>query len=152
MDFTDIEDNILAELKSSINYLKTVETAETDIISRIEKMSIKFPAALVLYSGSQFSLVDSTVQNEKPSFTIFCADRSLRGRGKARKGASSSKERGVYQVIVDVLETLTNQDFGLVDTFRLSPVRVEPVLMTDRLAMYGVEFGNSFDKDYGLPT
>lgn len=152
MDFRDEETAIIAELKSSVPYLKTVKTAEMDIINKLNKLNIKFPAALVFYSGSTFSLVDRTVQSEKPSWTIFVADKSLRGRKEARKGSAQHNEHGVYKVIVDVLDALTNQDFGLPDNFRLDPVSVEPVSITDRVAMYGIVFSHLFDKDYGLPA
>lgn len=149
-DFVDVEDLIKQTLKDDVSYLETVETVESDIIQNIEKELYKYPAALILYSGSVFSLVDGTVLNEVPKYTVFCASRSNRGRKDARRGASGGAEKGLYDIILDVVSALTNNDLGLPQLCRLVPLRVEPVMVTERLVVYGVEFETKFDTDYEI--
>ena len=146
--FIDTENDILEQIKEDINYVETVQTIESDIVTKIEKLNIKFPAALVMYQGSAFSLVDNTNWNEKPTFIVFCIARTLRSRARARKGDNANSKKGAYDLVKDVLLSLTNQDFGRGADFRMSPVSVSQVLMTDRLVIYGIEFNNSFDTDY----
>ena len=148
-DFIDIENDIISQLKEDILYLETVSTIESDIVAKISKLNLKYPAALVMYTGSKFQLVDRTIWEEKPTFTIFTVARTLRSRDKARKGDDATTTKGAYDIVKDVLLSLTNQNFGRGEIFRMSPVGVTSVLFTDRMVVYAIEMFNSFDTDYG---
>ena len=148
-DFIDIENDMITQIKEDINYVETVQTIESDIITKIEKLNIKFPATLVMYRDSKFGLVDNTLWKETPSYIVFCVARTLRSRATARKGDNANSKKGAYDLVKDTLLSLTNQDFGRGEIFRMSPVSVDQVLMTDRLVVYGVEFNCGFDTDYG---
>ncbi|MFZ5998054.1 MAG: phage protein Gp37, partial [Nitrospirota bacterium] len=71
MTFEDIEDKIIADLKTLA--FKTVETYAGQLEQDIESLPIMFPAAYVIYGGSDFEWVDGPNHNESCEFTVLIA-------------------------------------------------------------------------------
>jgi phage gp37-like protein len=142
MDFEQIEDAIINELKTNIAYLKTVETYAGQLEGSLERLPVGFPAVFVVYSGSGYSAVDGMYHEEKVEFSVLVAARDLKGGEAARKDA-----HGAYGIVKDVLAVLTNKTFGL-DMERLRPVRTQLVFANRTVAVYGIDFRTGFDKAY----
>lgn len=139
MDFEQVEGKIIAELKLKVTYLRTVETYAGQLEGDIKNLPVKFPAAFVVYGGSEFKPVDGPNHREQAEFTVIVCAKNLRGGEKARKDA-----HGAYAMVKDVLAALTNRDFGL-DLERLRPVRAALVFAGVGIAVYGVDFQTGFD-------
>ncbi len=142
MDFEQIEDAIINEVRTRVPYLRTVETYAGQLEDDISKLPVRFPAVFIAYGGSDFSWLDGPSYQEKATFSALLCAKSLRGQEAARK-----EPQGAYSLIRDVLAALTNRDFGL-GIERLSPTRASLVFVSGTLAVYGIDFQTSFDSTY----
>ncbi len=142
MTFEDIEDKIIAEVKTEMTYVKTVETYAGQLDQEIEKLPIIFPAIFVAYAGSTYEWVDGPNHNEICEFSILVAAKNLRGKEAIRKDDS-----GCYQMITDVLLKLTNKTFGL-QIEKLKPLRVTLIFISKSTAIYGIDFQTNFDTTF----
>lgn len=142
MDFEQIEDSIIAALKTEIPYLRTVETYAGQLEDELEKLPLRFPAVFVVYSGSELNWIDGPNHEEKVGFSVLVAFKDLRSSESVRKA-----EYGAYQMIKDVLSALTNRTFNL-NMEKLRPVRVSLIHMGKTIALYSIDFQTSFDKTY----
>lgn len=140
MDFEQIEDKIVTEIKNTL-FIKTVETYAGQLEGDIEKMPIIFPAVFVAYGGSKLDWIDNQNFNESCTFTIFAASKNLKGSKEARK------VEGCYKMIKDILTTLTNKNLGL-DIERLTPVQVSFIFVSKSIAVYSIDFQTNFDNTY----
>jgi phage gp37-like protein len=140
--FEDIEDALLTALRESIPYLRTVKTYAGELEADIEKLSIPFPAAFVVYGGSDFDLIDGPGHQESATFSVLAAARSLRSGERARK-----QDHGAYDIITEVKAALTNRRLGL-DMEKLRPLRTYLVYTGRTVVVYGTDFGTSFDSAY----
>lgn len=142
MDFEQIEDKIIEEIKARVTYIKTVETYAGQLQGDIARLPVNLPAAFVLYGGSEFELVDGPNHREQPTFSIALCASNLRGRAEGRKGG-----QGAYDMVKDVLRALVNKDFGL-DIERLRPLRVQLLFANATMTIYGVDLVAGFDTTY----
>jgi len=142
MTFEDIEDKIIQEITTNLTYIKTVETYAGQLEQEIKTLPIKFPAVFVVYAGSTYQWVDGPNHQEICKFTILVVAQNLRGQKSARKDTY-----GCYQMINDVLNTLTNKTFSL-DIEKLKPVRVDLIYVSASIAIYGIDFETSFDTTF----
>lgn len=142
MDFESIEDGIIAELKSKLPYVRSVEPYAGQLEADIEKLPISFPAIFVAYGESALEWVDGPNFNEVPRFSVLVAAKNLKGNKAVRKD-----DGGCYQMIKDVLKTLTNNKLNL-EMEKLQPVRVSLVFISKSIAIYGVDFQTNFDTTY----
>ena len=144
MTFVDIENGIISALKAALTYLKACETYAGQLDKQIAELPKGFPAAYVAYEGSQFQWVDGENWQELPTFKVLVAARSLRIVSGINEDVRENPDTGAYKVVTDVLNTLTNQTFGL-DIYKLRPVKTELVVITKTTAIYGIEFTTMFD-------
>lgn len=142
MNFEDIEDKIIEEIKGNMLYVKTVETYAGQLEQEIKKLPIIFPAVFVAYAGSTLVWVDGPNHNEICEFSILVAAKNLRGSKAVRKD-----DYGCYQMIVDVLTYLTNKKFDL-DIEKLRPLRVSMIYISKSVAIYGIDFQTNFDTTF----
>ncbi len=142
MDFEQIEDAIINEIKDNIDYVRTVETYAGQLEARIEELPILYPAIFTTYSGSQYEWVDGNNYNEKDVFTVIVASKNLMGHKVMLKGSS-----GCYKMIKDVLSKITGNNFGL-DIERMKPRETRLLYISQTIALYGIEFQTNFDKAY----
>ncbi|MDO8282695.1 MAG: DUF1834 family protein [Thermodesulfovibrionia bacterium] len=142
IDFVQVEDKVIAELKANMKYLKNVESYAGQLASEIDKLVGNFPAVYVAYGGSKLEWVDGTVYNDLPDFDIIVVSKNFKG-GEARRKDTN----GCYDMIKDVLKYLTNQDFGM-DIEKLKPVDVTLLLSTHLATAYNIKFQTNFDIVY----
>jgi len=147
MDFEQIEDKIITELKAQIAYLRTVETYAGQIESELASMTGRFPACYVVYGGSSFDWVDGPNHQETVEFSVLVCAKNLRGNEELRKGGPVAAEYGAYDLVKAVLASLTNKDFGL-DMEFLTPQKASLVFISRTVAVYGIDFKTAFDKTY----
>lgn len=147
MTFEDIEDWIIGKLRTEIPHLKTVKTYAGELEREMEGLPAGFPAAFVVYEGSEFEPVDGPTHSERARFTVLLCTKGLRGQEDLRKGGSG-EYGGAYRLIENALSALTNQSLGP-EMERLGPAGVHLVFISGTTAIYGVNFQTSFDKNYG---
>lgn len=135
MTFRQIEDKLVETLRAG-GAFKSVETYAGQLDGEIEKLPLRYPAAFVVYGGSEFGLVDETI-----AFSVIVAAKNLRGNEAARKGTTG--EQGAYQLIIDVLDALANQNLGL-DIKRLLPLKSSPVGTSGPVSAYKMDFQTGF--------
>jgi phage gp37-like protein len=140
MDFTDIEDRIKDRIRTSMPYVKVVETYAGQLGEDLERLPVPFPAVFVAYGGSAYEWVDGRSFNDAPTFSIIVAARDVRGSKELRQG-----EYGCYRMIKDVLSAAANQTLGL-DMWPLKPLRTSLLFLSKTMAAYGIDFRTSFDK------
>lgn len=141
MDFEQIEDKIILQIKSSLTYARTVETYAGQMDADIEKLPMIYPAVLVAYGGSKMDWIDNQNFNESCTFTIFACAKNLKGSKEARK------TDGCYKMLKDILTALTNKNLGL-DIERLTPLQVSFVYVSKTIAVYSIDFQAGFDNTY----
>ena len=144
MDFEQIENKIVEQLKAGITYAKTIETYAGQLEEEIALLPIQFPALYVMYSGSLLTWVDGQANyNEIATFTVLAAAKNLRGNEALRKDAAI----GCYRLVKDVLAQIANKNFSL-DIEKLRPTEIRLVYISKIIAVYGAEFQTNFDKTY----
>lgn len=144
MDFEQIENKIVEQLKANIPYARTIETYAGQLEADIELLPIQFPACYVMYGGSQLAWVDGQANyNEVDIFTVLACAKNLRGNEAVRKDTSV----GCYKLIKDVLAQIANKNFGL-DIEKMRPTEIRLVYISKIIAIYGIEFQTNFDKTY----
>jgi phage gp37-like protein len=142
MNFEDIEDKIINEIKTQITSFKTIETYAGQLEQDLDMLPIQFPAAYVVYGGSDYEWIDGPNHNETCTFSILVAAKSLRGQKSVRKD-----DNGAYQMVNLILQALINKNFGL-SMERLKPVKVSLVFISKTAAIYGVDFQTNFDTTF----
>ena len=144
MDFEQIENKIVDQLKASLTYVRTIETYAGQLETDIESLPIRFPAIYVMYSGSQLEWVDGQANyNEVDVFTVLAAAKNLKGNEAVRKDT----EIGCYKMIKDVLAQIANKNFSL-DIEKMRPTEIRLIYISSFVAIYGIEFQTNFDKVY----
>lgn len=141
MDFEQIENKIITELKTKITYARTVETYAGQLEAKIDELPIQYPALYVVYAGSQCDWIDNEANyNEIATFNILAATKNLKGQEAARKDETT----GVYKLIKDVMKYITNKNFGL-DIERMRLTEVQFVFTSQMITVYGIGFQTNFD-------
>ena len=142
MTFEDIQRGIISTLREQVSYLRTVESYAGQLESDLEGKSVRYPAAYVIYGGSEFSNLDGVSHEQKVTFTVVAAVRDLRGATSALSGPE-----GAYALVLNIIDTLTNETFGL-DIERMRPVRTALLHAGQWTTVYGVDFSTRFDTTY----
>lgn len=144
MDFKTIEDAIISELKTSVPYLKAVETYAGQLDRDIASLPVRFPAAFVAYEGSNFSAGDlGSSGHESCTFSIFVCARDLRGRGETLKGAAPG-DKGAYDAVNDIVEALEYKSLGL-NIEPLKPMRASLLFAGAEVVAYSLAFVTGFE-------
>jgi phage gp37-like protein len=142
MTFRDIQSEIISALRTEIPYLRTVESYAGQLESDLEGTTVRYPAAYVIYGGSEFAHLDGTAHEESVTFTVVAAVRDVRGSSSAISGA-----QGAYALLLDIIAALTNETFDL-DIERMRPVRTALLHTGGATTVYGVDFSTRFDTNY----
>jgi phage gp37-like protein len=146
MTFSDIESGLIEAIRAGLPYVPTVETYAGQLEGEIESLPMQWPAVFIVYSASEFSLVDGPNMAETCEFSLLVAAQNLRDQAAVRQDAAE----GCYRMITDLLALLTNQRLGL-DMQGLLPVRVALVHTSRSITIYGVDVRASFDSAYQWP-
>ena len=142
MDFEQVENAIINQLKATITNVKTIETYAGQLEQDIETLPIQFPAIYTLYAGSQYNWIDGQNQNEVCAFSVIVVAKNLRGKESLRKDT-----QGCYQMIQDVLTSITHKNFSL-DVEKMKPINVSLLFVSKIIAAYSIDFQTNFDKLY----
>ena len=131
-----IEDAIVARLKAQLTYLKTCDSLNEDLLGEIETLTIRPPAAYVIYNSGRYEH-RTGVQDRFMEFLVILMAKNLRGDRAARHG--TGPEKGVYEMLDDARKALTDQSCGL-DIDPLLPGDEELIGGTKEMAAYGIRF------------
>lgn len=123
---TQIEQAIVAELKASLPYLAICETMNITLRGEAEKSAFNTPAVFVLYTSGKPGLYTAGAREKKLVFSALIVVKNLRGDEGARHG--DSVDKGVYDIMKDIEDTLTNNKLDL---------DIEPLFSTDEGALTG---------------
>jgi phage gp37-like protein len=143
MDFETIEDKMTGTLKAVVPYLRTVKTYAGQTEIDVEKLTVRFPAAFVIYRGSSFEWVEGQNHKETVVFRVLVAARNLKADEATRKGSDAPGDVGAYRMINDVLAALANTDFGL-DIDMMRPLNTSLVIARSGVSVYQVDFQTGF--------
>jgi len=136
MDFETIEKKIIATLRSDVSALRTVEGYAGQLEGEIETLPVRFPAAFVVYGGSEYEPLDGPGFREVVDFTVLLCSRNPRRSGSP-----------MYDLATEVRTALANRTLGL-EIERLTPVRVSLLAAEGQTAIYALEFRSGFDTTY----
>jgi hypothetical protein len=100
---------------------------------------VRFPAAFVVYSGSQFRWVDGPSHAETAEFGVLVCTKNARSAADGREAA--------YALVKDVLGVLANEDFGL-PMERLRPVSTTLVFTNSLITVYEIGLQTAFDTEF----
>ncbi len=142
MTFETIEEAIINRLRADMPYARVVESYAGQLENDVSVMMAGFPAVYVVYNGSDYDWVDAVTHNEAVEFSVIVAAKNLKGNKEARKN-----DYGCYQMINDVIQSLTNQTFGL-EIEKLRPVKVSLVGASKSVSIYGIDYQTNFDRNY----
>ena len=131
-----IEDAIIDRLKTQLTYLKTCDSLSEDLMDEIETLTIRPPAAYVIYPSGRYEHATG-VQDRFMEFLVILMAKNLRGDRAARHGEGA--EKGAYEMLDDARNALTNQNCGL-DIDPLLPVDEEIIGGSKDTAAYGIRF------------
>lgn len=133
---SQIEDAIIARIESQMTYLRTCESLSLDLLDEISEITIRLPAAYVIYASGRY-LHMTGAQDREMEFLVVVAAKNLRGDVAARHGKGS--EIGVYKMLDDTRGALTKQACGL-DIDSLLPGDEEIIFGAKDMAGYGIRF------------
>lgn len=137
------------KLKSAGGYSRTIETYEGQLEQTLEEVLHLFPCVFAAIVECTFQTETSRQLIGKPlSITVLLGDQNLRSNKAARRGEAGSV--GVYKMVDDLLDLLTNHRLGLDETLfdPLFPVRMGALLHRKDAAVYAVEFEGSYVRDF----
>jgi len=136
----EIEDAMVSTLEnaSSLSYVKTFERMPWDRITELEKILKRFPSIVVAYAGGEDDNDNYNVCDHAGRFAVFCAHKNVRSPSAAARGPVSG-EKGVYDMLEDVLSVLNYSKLGLDITSCVSK-RVRAVAATPSLTIFSREF------------
>lgn len=135
-EITEIEEAIINAIKDGIPSFRTVRGYNGDfgeVTEETVKTIIKlFPAALVIYDGSDFERSGERRQRN-PRFAVILAAKSLRGE------ADPTMRQGLYDLLGAVMDLLDGNDLGL----GISPlliVRERMLFNSSVMSVYAQEY------------
>jgi len=141
---TEIEKCFIRELNNNLPYLKTCDSLAEFLIVTIEELPDKTPAVYVVYQGGPFTLTTGDTQYADTVFSLIAVARNVRADESARHGRDGVV--GVYEILDDIRQYMTNNDLGLEMT-RLRPLDVEALDGNEELAIYAARFSSQIRFD-----
>ena len=150
-----IENAIIAAVKAqeasgALGYeLKTLRTYGGEFADGLDRAVPNFPAVMVLFGGGPVSKEGAALK-VTARFLIICAASNIRNEAAGRQGDEVSGKVGSYQIMLDMIRLLSNQNFDLdIEAIRITNTRA---LINDRVnqklaSVYGVDIETSFSID-----
>lgn len=130
-----IEDAIIARLKSQIPYLLECASLGEFLLREIEENTLRYPAAYVAYQRGDYEYRVSGAQDRRMNFVVVLVVRNERGDEAARHGQGA--EVGVYKLLDDARTALTYQSCGL-NIDPLLPQTEQAIDGTDTVSIYAL--------------
>lgn len=143
-DIEDIEDAILTVLKNSdlADIAKTIDSYHgevEDLVNDAKTMIVPLPAVFVVYGGSTFDEPANMSFDDEMYFSIVFVAKDLRGRASLRTG--------IYAMLKIAKSEMIGNDLGFNDIEPLRPVRIEPLVVTKALSIYGLDVKTTMSLD-----
>lgn len=145
----EIEDAMVSTLQADetlAGYVKTFERIPWDRITELEKILKRYPAIIVAYAGGDDDNDIYNVCDHRGRFAVFCAHKNVRSPSAAARGPVSG-EKGVYDMLEDVLSVLNYSNLGL-DIIACISKRVRAVAATQSLTIFSREFEVTWRYDF----
>ncbi len=138
---TEIEDAIIAALmplhQSQGGDVKKIAGYQGELDEdNLTQFIIQFPAILVAYSGSNYTVDAFPYMVEEMTYSILINSRNMRGNEAARKGALST---GTYSLMQQVRDKLHGDRLGL-DIRPAQILREAALVNTKSVSIYSAEF------------
>ena len=104
---TQVEDAIINTIIGStqMDYVRTVERLPLENRKLAQKLILRYPAVLVIYTGGTDQSIVYSELDHRARFSIWCADKNVK--------KVSAASVGVYQMLNDLLDVLHNSNLGL---------------------------------------
>ena len=140
----EIEDALVAAMQTDDGVSGACKTLESysgdaaDLVGQIEQLTVPLPAVWAVYNGSAFNESASNSFDDEMKFVLLVAAKDLRGRVAAAQG--------VYEILESLKTLFIGKNLGL-DINPLRPISIDPVVVTNRLAIYGFILRTYFSMD-----
>ena len=138
----DIEDAIVSTLKADTildNYVRTIDRLPWERADELDKLVKLYPALLVAYAGGKDDSSTSDIVYHVGRFVVLCCAKNLRSPSAALRGPESG-EKGVYDLLQDVMNCLHLSTLGGLNILLCESVRVVPLAASTRLSIFSREF------------
>ena len=139
-----IEDALVSAMQADDGVSGACRTIESysgdaaDLVAQLEQMTVPLPAVWAVYNGSAFNESANNSFDDEMKFVLLVAAKDLRGRVAAAQG--------VYEILEALKTLFIGKNLGL-DIEPLHPVSIDPVAVTNRLAIYGFVVRTYFSMD-----
>ena len=136
----EIEAGIIATLEAyePLNYVRTFDRLPWHRADELEKLVKRYPATLVAYiRGADFT-GNVSVCDHTGVFGVLCCGKNLRSPSAALTGPEAS-EKGVYDMLDDVLSCLNYSDLGL-NIMYCKSLRIVPLAASPSIGIFSREF------------
>ena len=136
-----IEDAVVNTLKvypALKAYVKTFERMPWENLPDLENLLKRYPANIVSYGGGNDDNSSYSVMDHSGLFTVMCAHKNVRSPSAAARGTVSG-EKGVYDMLKDVLNALNYSNLGL-DIISCKSLKVRRVAASTKLTIFSREF------------
>ena len=136
-----IENAIVSALAADATlktYVKTFERMPWENLEDLEKLLRQYPAIVVSYAGGEDDTENFSVMDHSGRFAVMCAHKNLRSPSAAARGLITG-EKGVYDMLNDVLNCLNFSDLGL-SIISCSSLSIRRVAATNNLTIFSREF------------
>jgi phage gp37-like protein len=109
------------------------ELDDEDAIARVIRL---LPAVLTVYGGSGYA-AHGARKIEKPTFTLFVCDKSLRSEAEARRGGAGNP--GAYALLNGVRDLLYGEQLSL-EIAPLELLRERPIWFGQGISIYSADY------------
>lgn len=149
---TQIEQAMVERLRRGLGRMVRTVKSYNGEADDLAAQIMTLPAVWVTYGGSRIESKATGGQRfqDKATFAVMCATRSLRNEVSGRQGGADKREIGSNDLIRAVRRLLDGQRLGLSDSRGLMPQAVNTIVnhavfQAAALSVYAVEYTICFD-------
>lgn len=149
---TKIEQAMVERLQRGLGRMVRTVKSYNGEVDDLAAQIMTLPAVWVTYGGSRIDSKATGGQRfqDKATFVVMCATRSLRNEVSGRHGGVDKREIGSNDLIRAVRRLLDGQRLGLADSRGLVPQAVNTIVnhavfQAAALSVYAIEYTISFD-------
>lgn len=149
---TQIEQAMVERLRRGLGQMVRTVKSYNGEADDLAAQIMTLPAVWVTYGGSRIDSKATGSQRfqDKATFVVMCATRSLRNEVSGRQGGVDKREIGSNDLIRAVRRLLDGQRLGLADSRGLIPQAVNTIVnnalvQSAALSVYAIEYAIYFD-------
>lgn len=149
---TKIEQAMVERLRRGLGRMVRTVKSYNGEVDDLAAQIMTLPAVWVTYGGSRIDSKSTGSQRfqDKATFVVMCATRSLRNEIAGRQGGVDKREIGSNDLIRAVRRLLDGQRLGLADSRGLVPQAVNTIVnnavfQAAALSVYAIEYTICFD-------